>query len=153
MRRANGQTGDAEIWTATATKALRTKRVKSKLAVKGYDQMLTVISVEMSDGVGASAAASAPTGTPSVSLMTSEPESLVYAVGTDPGGAVARSPGSNQVILRQDVNPTIGKTFWTQLLGTITGPAGEVVTLDDTAPGEDPWNMASVEIRGDGPGA
>ncbi len=122
VRRANGQTGDAEIWTATATKALKKKRVKSKLAVKGYDQLLTVISVEMSGGAGASAAASAPTGTPSVSLMTSEPESLVYAVGTDPGGAVPRSLGSNQVLLHEEVNPAIGKTFWTQFLGTITGP-------------------------------
>jgi hypothetical protein len=153
VRRADEQTGDAEIWTATAKKALHSKKVKSVLAVKGYDQLRTVISVEMSDGAGASAAASAPGGPPSVSLMTDEAESLVYAVGSDPAGAVPRVPGSNQVILHEEVNATIGKTFWTQLLGTITGPAGELVTLDDTAPGGDPWNMAAVEIRGDGPGA
>jgi hypothetical protein len=152
VRRANGQTGDAEIWSATAKKALKNKRVKSVLKVKGYDQNLRVTSVEMSDGVGSSSAASAPGGAPAVSFVTSEAESLVFAVGEDPGAATARSLGSEQVMLSQQVDAAAGATFWTQLLGKVTGPAGEIITLGDTAPEGDPWNMAAVELRGDGPG-
>jgi hypothetical protein len=55
-------------------------------------------------------------------------------------------------LLREQLDARSGKTFWSQYLGEISGPAGEVVTLNDTAPNGDRWNMASVEIRGDGPG-
>lgn len=35
--------------------------------------------------------------------------------------------------------------------GAITGSAGETVTLNDPAPTNDEWNMAAIEILGDGP--
>jgi hypothetical protein len=34
----------------------------------------------------------------------------------------------------------------------VTGAAGSVVTMEDTAPTSDHWNMAAVEVLGDGPG-
>ncbi|HYM53852.1 MAG TPA: Ig-like domain-containing protein, partial [Solirubrobacteraceae bacterium] len=152
VTRANSQSGDAEIWTATATKQLKGKKVKSKLAAKGFDQSLTVISMQMSKGAGASVAGGAPSGAPSVSLTTTEDGTLVYAVGSDWSSATARTLGSNQVILRQDLDAGFGKTFWSQYTGHVTGMAGETVTLDDTAPTGDQWNMAAVEILGDGLG-
>jgi len=85
-------------------------------------------------------------------MLTSEEGSLVYGVGSDWSGAAPRSPGVNQVLLHEQLDARSGKTFWSQYLGEISGPAGEVVTLNDTAPNGDRWNMASVEIRGDGPG-
>jgi hypothetical protein len=153
VQRANGQPGDAEIWTAEATKPLKHKHIKSTLNAKGYEQLFTVIAVEMSHGAGASAAASGPSGEPAVSLMTGEEGSLIYAVGSDPSGATPRTLGSNQVLLHQDLDAAAGKTFWSQYFGAVTGPAGELVTLNDTAPSADQWNMAAVEVRGDGPGA
>jgi hypothetical protein len=153
VHRANSQSGDAEIWTAEAPAPLKHKRIKSKLAVKGYDQLLTVIAVEMSDGAGASAAAGGPGGTPSVSLLTSEEGSLVFGVGSDWSSATPPALGANQVLLHEHLDPAFGKTFWSQYFGGVTGPAGEMVTLDDSAPAGDEWNMAAVEIRGDGPGA
>lgn len=153
VQRANGEPGDAEIWTAEATRPLKHKRIKSTLTVKHYEQLLTVIAVQMSHGAGASASASGATGEPAVSVMTSEEGSLVYAVGSDPASATARTLGANQVLLRQDLDAVAGKTFWSQYFGAVTGPAGEPITLDDTAPSTDPWNMAAVEVRGDGPGA
>jgi hypothetical protein len=63
-----------------------------------------------------------------------------------------RSLGANQVLLHEELDARSDKTFWSQYLGQVSGPAGEVVTLDDSAPSAHAWNMAAVEIRGDGPG-
>ncbi len=153
VKRANSQSGDAEIWTATAANQLSNVTVTSTPKAGGYDQSLTVISVQMSDGVGATAAAGAASGAPSVSLKTTEEGSLVYAVGNDWDTATARTLGSNQVMLHQYLDTKTGDTFWSQFEGAVTGPLGETVTLNDIAPTGDSWNMAAVEILGDGPGA
>ncbi len=152
VKRANSQSGDAEIWTATAANQLNNVTVTSTPKAGGYDQSLTVISVQMSDGIGATAAAGAASGAPNVSLKTTEEGSLVYAVGNDWDTATARTLGSNQVMLRQYLDTKTEDTFWSQFDGAVTGPVGETVTLNDTAPTSDSWNMAEVEILGDGPG-
>ncbi len=151
VARANQQSGDAEIWTATAPKQLGEKKVKSKLAVKGYDQMLTLIAMQMSAGAGVSATAGGTSGEPHVSLNTTEAADLVFGVGSDWSSATSHIPGENQLILRQGLDSLAGKTYWTQYTSHITGPAGELVTLNDTSPTSDQWNMAAVEVLGDGP--
>ncbi len=153
LKRANTRSGDAEIWWATASKPLAGATVTSTLTAAGYDQSLTVISMEMSDGVGATVSAGAANGTPSVSLKTTEEGSLVFAVGNDYDKATARTLGTNQVMLHQDVDTATGDTYWSQYTGQITGLSGETVTMNDTAPTTDQWNMAAVELLGDGPGA
>ncbi len=152
VRRANSQPGTSEIWAGEAKKALKNKFVKSSLKVKGYDQQLTVIAVEMSAGVGSSAAAGAPGGLAEVSLTTTEAGTLAFAVGNDSSDATARTLASNQVLLSQDLDTAKANTFWSQYQGATTGPIGEVVALADTAPSGDSWNMAAVEVLGDGPG-
>jgi hypothetical protein len=150
VERANSQSGDAEIWTAVAAKQLKNKSVKSKLHAKGYEQELTVISMQGSNGAGAIAAGGAASGEPSVSLTTTEPGSLVYAVGSDSDSATSRTLGSNQTLMRQELDTTAGKTFWSQFGSAVTGPAGSLVTMNDTKPTSDQWNMAAVEIVNDG---
>ncbi len=152
VARANSRSGDAEIWAARSLTSLIDATVTSTPAVAGYDQSLTVISMQMSDGIGASVVGGAATGAPSVSLKTTEAGSLVYGVGEDYTNPIARTLGPNQVMLRQDLDTTNGNTFWSQYIGAVTGPLGETVTLNDTAPTTDEWNMAAVEILGDGPG-
>ena len=146
VARSNTQTGDAEIWAARATKQIKNKNVKSKAAVKGFDQTLTVISVQQSNGIGTSATANGANGDPSVSLATTGPGSLVYAVGEDPDHATSRAIGTNQVLLRQSLDTAHENTFWSQYADTVTGPTGETVTLNDPSPTGDHWNMAEVEI-------
>jgi len=146
IKRANSQSGDAEIWTAEATRQLKHKKVKSKLALKGYSQELTVIAMQGSKGAGASVAGGASSGEPTVTLTTQGSRSLVYAVGSDADQALARTLGSNQTLMRQELDTTAGKTFWSQFTSAITGPAGSLVTLNDTAPTTDRWNIAAVEI-------
>ena len=152
VARANTRSGDAEIWTARSLTPLLNETVTSTPALGGYDQSLTVISMEMSDGAGASAVAGAASGAPSVSLKTTESEDLVFGVGNDYDNATARTLGSNQVMLSQYLNTKTGDSYWSQYTGAVTGAAGSTVTLNDTAPTNDQWNMAAVEVLGDGPG-
>jgi len=153
VARANSRSGDAEIWTARALAPLLDVTVTSTPALSGYDQSLTVISMEMSDGVGASVVGGGANGAPSVSLKTTEEGSVVFGVGDDYDSATARTLGPNQVMLSQYLDTTTGDTYWSQYTGQVTGAAGSTVTLNDTAPTSDQWNMAAVEILGDGPGS
>ena len=110
---------------------------------------LTVIAEQMTKGVGASATAAGASGAPSVTLTTSGPKSLVFAVGNDWDKATARTLGPNQLMLHQFLNTRSGDAFWSQYTGQVTGPTGEAVTLNDTAPTTDQWNMAAVELVND----
>jgi hypothetical protein len=146
VARANRQLGDAEIWTATAPGRLTNAHVNSTPAVGGYAQLLTVIALTRAGGIGASAMASAPSGGPTVALMTRSAGSLSLAVGEDWDRAAARIPGAGQSMLSQWVDTTQGDTFWVQ--GTTFGStsAGQTVTLADTAPTDDQWNLAAAEV-------
>ena len=149
VTRANSRSGDAEVWTATAIGPLSNVSVSSTPAVAGFDQTLTVISMQMSQGAGASAAAGAASGEATVSLKTTEEGSLVFAVGHDWTNATARTLGAGQVMLHQYLDTATGDTTWTQYTGAVTGAAGETVTINDTAPAKDEWDLAAVEVRPD----
>src|SRR5262249_11177818 len=64
VKRANAQSGDSEVWAATAGTVLPNATVTSTELRAGYSQDLTVIAMEGVAGVGASAAASRPSGAP-----------------------------------------------------------------------------------------
>jgi hypothetical protein len=146
VRRANTRAGTSEIWTATAQTPLSGATVTSTPGVGGYYQSLTVVMFDRALGVGASAAANGASGAPTVSLVTTGPESLVYGVGNDWDRAVARTVGPNQAIVHQWVQTAVGDTFWVQAWTAPTGAAGTTVQLNDTAPTNDRWNFAAVEI-------
>jgi len=146
VARANSRSGDSEIWTARALTPLINETVTSTPAVSGYDESLTVISMEMSSGPGASVVGGAATGAPSVSLKTTEKGSVVFGVGNDYDNAIGRTLGPNQVMLSQYLDTKTGDTYWTQYTGHVQGEAGSTVTLNDIAPTTDQWNMAAVEI-------
>jgi hypothetical protein len=149
VRRANGQSGDAEVWAATASSVLTSATVTSTPLRGGYDQDLTVIAMEGTTGVGASANASGPSGAPSVKLTTSAPTSLVFAVGNDWDRAVSRTLPEGWVSLEQWVDSKTGDTFWSQYTNQPVPIAGTQVTVGDTAPTGDQWNLVAVELPGD----
>ena len=150
VQRANGQAGDAEIWQATAPTVLTSATVTSTPAEAGYDQDLTVIAMEGTDGVGSSAAASAPSGAPSVNLTTTGTNSLIFAVGEDWDTATARTMPPGWVPLDQWLDTRTGDTYWSQYTNVPVPAAGTLVTAGDTAPATDRWNMAAVEVTSDG---
>jgi hypothetical protein len=149
VKRSNSQPGDAEVWQATAPSVLSGATVTSTASAKGFGQSLTVIGMEGVSGIGASVAGSAGSGAPNVSLTTTSPTSLVFAVGHDWDNAIARTLPSGWVLLDQWLNTAAGDTFWSQYTNTPTGPAGSVVTVNDAAPTNDQWNMVAVELKND----
>jgi hypothetical protein len=46
----------------------------------------------------------------------------------------------------QWLDTATGDTFWTQRTSALTGAAGSTVTINDTAPTSDRWNMSVVEV-------
>ncbi len=54
VQRANSQAGDAEIWKASASQPLSNVTITSTPTTLGYHQSLTVIAMQMTQGVGAS---------------------------------------------------------------------------------------------------
>jgi hypothetical protein len=147
VRRANVQAGASEIWVANAPGPLTNAVVSCVQQFNSYRQSLTVVIFTGATGVGASAIANARTGAPSVSLTTTVANSRVYAVGNDWDRAVARTLGPNQVMINQVVDTVVGDTFWVQARSTAVASAGTLVTINDTAPVTDRWNLAAVEIR------
>ncbi len=145
--RANTQQGSSEVWTATAAAKLTGVTVSSAQSKTGYHQMLTVIAVQSSSGIGAVQTAGASSGAPTVSLTTTRAGSLVFGVGNDWDNSVARTVGAGQAIVNQWVDSTVGDTYWAQRLSAPTGAAGSLVTINDTAPTTDRWNFAAVEIK------
>src|SRR5207237_510365 len=104
--------------------------------------LLAFVAADGPAGAGRQSAAGS-SAAPSVTLTTSGPKSLVFAVGNDWDKATARTLGPNQLMLHQFLNTRSGDAFWSQYTGQVTGPTGEAVTLNDTAPTTDQWNMAA----------
>jgi len=146
VRRSNGRSGDSEIWAATAASKLAGATVTATPAVGGFDQQLTVLTFQNAAGVGASAAASAASGAPSVSLTTTAAGSLSYAVGNDYDHAIGRTVGAGQALVSQWVDTATGDTYWVQGTTAASSAGGQGVTLSDTAPTTDQWNLAAVEV-------
>ena len=82
-----------------------------------------------------------------MSVKATEKGSLVFAVGHDWTNSVARTLPTGQVLLHQYLDTVAGDTTWTQYTSAPTAAAGETVTMSDTAPANDEWNMAAVEVR------
>ena len=93
------------------------------------------------------AGASGATGAPSVSLTTSRAGSWVWGVGDDWDSATERTVGSGQTKVDEFL-ASAGDTFWVQRQTSTTPLSGTQVTLNDTAPTGDRWNLAAVEVLG-----
>jgi len=145
VARANTMPGLADIWRASSPTALSTVSVTSTPSVSTYTQSLTVVTFSGAAGTGASATAGA-TGAPSVSVTATKAGSLVYGVGNDWDGAIARTLGANQAMVHQWLSTATGDTYWVQSTTNRTAGAGSVVQLNDTVPTVDRFNFAAVEI-------
>ena len=146
VRRVNTRLGTSEIWRALAPSALAGAGITSTQSQTGYRQSLTVVAFVGASGVGASSTANAATGAPTVSLTTTKAGSLVYGVGNDYDRAVARTVPAGQSKVHEWVDTITGDTYWVQARVGSVASIGTVVTLQDTAPTNDRWNFAIVEI-------
>ncbi|QCB96810.1 hypothetical protein E5206_07590 [Arthrobacter sp. PAMC25564] len=94
---------------------------------------------------GATAGASAASGAPGASLTTTRAGSWVWGVGTDWDASRARAVGLAQTLVDQYLPPA-GDTYWLQRQTGPTATSGTVVTINDTAPTTDRWDLALIEV-------
>jgi hypothetical protein len=150
--RSNTQRGTSEIWRAFSAAALTnvtvtatlSKSVNSSLAVMTFTGVDTS-GTNGSGAIGATASTSSNAGAPTASLKTTRNNSLVVGVGNDYDNPIARTLGSGQTLIHQFLSPT-GDTYWMQRQTSLTPASGTNVTINDTAPAGDQYNLAICEI-------
>jgi serine protease len=146
VARSNAGRGDAEVWAARAAGKLSKLKVTAKERYLGWPVAVTVVAYQNAPGLGPHVVKHASTGAPSASLVTSTANSWVFAVGDDWARAAARTAGPGQRLLRQ-VTDSLGDTYWVQSTNASTAKAGTRVTINDTRPTADPYNLVLVAIR------
>jgi hypothetical protein len=146
VTRANTQWGTSEVWSATAPAALKGATVTATQTIAGgFTQSLTVVAFTGA-AVGASVSGGANNTAPAVSIATTQEGSLIYGVGNDADRDTPRTVGVNQALVHQFLDNSLRATFWVQTRTTPTGGAGSIYPVNDTAPTNNRWNLAAVEI-------
>jgi hypothetical protein len=112
-------------------------------SVAGSITIVSVAGANAAAPIGAVGGGSAATGAPTATITTVGTNSLVFGVGDDWDNATARTLGPGQTMLNQYL-ATIGDTYWVQV--TSSAVSGSV-TINDTAPTTDRWNLSVVEVK------
>jgi uncharacterized repeat protein (TIGR01451 family) len=150
--RANAQSGDSEIWRAFAPAPLNNVSVAATLS-QSVVSSITVMSfsgvntsgTNGSGAIGAALGKSAASGAPSATPVTTGNNSWILGVGNDFDNAIARTVGAGQTLVHQYLTPT-GDTYWVQRQTDPVPASGTSVTINDTAPTADRFNLSVVEI-------
>jgi Concanavalin A-like lectin/glucanases superfamily/Domain of unknown function (DUF1929)/Bacterial Ig domain len=147
--RANGQPGTSEIWRAFAPAPLANVTVTATLS-QSAAASLTVLSFtgvdpNVTGGIGATGRQSAASGAAAASLVTTRGNSWVFGVGSDWDQALARAVPPDQTLAHQYL-ATVGDTYWVQHTIAATPAGGTTVTIADTAPTTDRYNLAVCEV-------
>jgi Fibronectin type III domain len=155
VNRTNTQAGTAEIWRAFATSPLSQVNVSAILS-QSVASSITVITFTGADtsgtngsgAIGAIGTGNSSAGTPSASLTTTRNGSWVVGVGVDFDRPLNRTTGANQTIVHQDLQnlAPLYDTFWVQMQSAPTPSSGTTVTIDDTAPSTDCYDLSICEI-------
>jgi hypothetical protein len=151
--RTNVQAGSSEVWRAFAPSPLTNVSVVASLS-QAVDSMMTVVSFSNVDtsgtngsgAIGATASANSIAAAPSATLTTTRNNSWVFGVGNDYDTATNRTVGANQVLVHQYF-PPVGDTYWVQRALNPTPVSGTAVTINDTQPNGDRYNLFIVEIK------
>ncbi len=147
VKRINAQSGSSEIWGAFASVPLTSVTVTATLSQSVISSM-TVMSfagVNPTGAIGAVGGKSAASGAPTATLVTTGSNSLVVGVGNDYDNAITRTVGAGQTLIHQDLTAT-GDTYWVQMQASTIPASGTTVTINDTAPTKDRYNLSIVEI-------
>jgi hypothetical protein len=151
--RTNTQSGTAEIWRAFSASTLSNVSATATLSQSVFSS-ITVMSfsgvntsgANGSGAIGATKSASASSGAPTATLTTTQNNSWVFGVGNDWDNDIARTLGPGQTMIHQDVNTSNGDTYWVQMQNSPTPLSGTSVTINDTAPTTDRYDLSIVEV-------
>jgi hypothetical protein len=153
VQRTNVQFGTSEIWRAFAPIKLANVSVTASFSTSVPASTISIVSFTGADytgtngsgAIGAIGTGNSSSGAPTASLVTTRNNSWVFGVGNDWDLAVARTPAAGQNIVHQYLAPN-NDTYWVQALNTTTPLSGTTVTLNDTAPTADRYNLSIVEV-------
>lgn len=159
VRRTNAQLGTAEIWRTFAPNRLSSVSVRANLS-QSVAASITVVSftgvdtsgTNGSGAVGATGSGNANPGPPAATLVTTRNNSWVFGVGNDWDKAIARTVGANQTLVKQYL-ASVGDTYWVQRQNAPAAASGTTVTINDTAPATDRYNLSIAEVRAPTSGA
>jgi beta-lactam-binding protein with PASTA domain/Ca2+-binding RTX toxin-like protein len=146
--RSNAQLGAAEIWYAFTPTARASSTVTAVLNNSEAASMTVMTFTGAAPSPGASLAVSGVGGAPTGTVLTTRPNSLVLAVGTDWDAPRVMTAAAGQTIVNQ-FRPPVGDTYWVERTANPVTAAGTAVTMKSTygATMPDRWNLAVVEIR------
>ena len=150
--RTNGQAGTSEVWRAFSTNVLTNASVTASLSHAAAGA-LTVVSFRGADpsgtsgsgAIGATKSVSALSGATTGTVATTRNNSWVFGGANDWDQALARTLGPNQTMVHQYLS-TVGDTLWVQRTTNLTPVSGTNVTINDTAPATDRYNLSIVEV-------
>jgi hypothetical protein len=153
VQRTNTQLGTAEVWRAFSAAVLTSVSVKASLS-QSVTSSITVMSFSGVDTTGTNGSGAignvgsgnAGSGAPTAQVTTTRNNSLVIGVGNDWDSAIARTVASGQTLVHQYLSPS-GDTYWVQRTTSAVLLSGTVVTINDTAPTTDRYNLSIVEVR------
>jgi hypothetical protein len=151
--RTNTQSGTAEIWRAFSASTLSNATATATLSQSVFSS-ITVVSfsgvntsgTNGSGAIGATNSANSNSGAPTATLTTTQNNSWIFGVGTDWDNPIARSVGPVQTMIHQDVSTSNGDTYWVQMQTSPTPLSGTSVTINDTAPTSDRYDLSIVEV-------
>ncbi|MGJ0482958.1 MAG: Ig-like domain-containing protein [Methylomicrobium sp.] len=146
VRRANGQPGTADIWTANAPGQLTGMLITSTLANPNYGQSLTVMAFKAGTGIGTSMAGGGPNGAPAVTFTSTRAGARAFGVANNYDHPVAPTLAAGQTQQHLWIDSGVGDAYWLQSQTTAAAIAGATISVEDTAPTTDHWNMAAVEV-------
>lgn len=146
-KRVNTQAGNSEIWTAPASSVLTNTTVTATRGSGSYvgSMVVTAFKGAKTNTIDATGGGSASTGAPSTTLTTTAAGSWVWGVGNNWDAATTVTVGSGQTKV-DEFQASVGDTFWVQRLNTLSTASGQVITINDTAPANNRWNLAAIEI-------
>ena len=142
----NAQPGDAEVWTATAPGLLNNGKVTAKAKITGYHVYLTVVAYQNATGIGAVGKSAAASGAPTGTVTTTQDHSWTWGVGFDWSATANHAVGAGQTMFQQTKDTTARNTDWVQSTTAATPVPGTAVTINDTAPVADMYDLVIVEI-------
>jgi hypothetical protein len=152
VKRTNTQLGTSEVWRAFAPAILTNATVTATLS-QSVSASITVVTFKGVDttgtggsgAIGATGTGNSAKGAPTASLTTTRNNSWVIGVGNDYDTATSRTVPATQTMVHQYL-ATTGDTFWVQRQTNTTPTSGTVVTINDTAPTTDRYNLTTVEV-------
>jgi hypothetical protein len=145
--RENAPLADTEVWAARAAGKLTNVKVTVSGQLKGFDEAVTIVAYKGAHGAGPAATKHSAGGALTATLKTATANSWVFAVGADWAAATLRVAGPGQFTLHQVTDHDADKEmFWVQARLALTPKAGTTVTINDTKPAKDPFNLVLVAI-------